>query len=130
MRRTRVLVVDDEPMICEVIRMMLEDKYDVAVAASGLVAKKKLEADAPSFDVILCDLMMGDLSGIELYRWLRATRPRIASRMAFMTGGAYTPEARQFVDATPARFIDKPLTQATLEGAVAGVVAEHGLLEE
>jgi DNA-binding NarL/FixJ family response regulator len=82
------------------------------------------------FDVILCDLMMGDMSGIELYRWLSENQPRVAARMVFMTGGAYTSAAREFVDTTPARFIDKPLVQAKIEGAIQGVAREQGSIAD
>lgn len=106
-KRRRVLVVDDEPMIGATLRVVLADEYDVMVVDSGREARRVLEAD-PAFDAILCDLMMSDVSGMELYEWVRATSAALADRMIFMTGGAYTERARRFLESTANARIDKP----------------------
>lgn len=120
-RRARVLVIDDEPLICDVIRMMLEDKHDVVTVSSGADAQALLDRDQ-GFDVILCDLMMAGVSGIDLYVWLGQHHPQIRSRIVFMTGGAYTPQSRDFVEHTPNRFIAKPLMWSTVEEAISAMV--------
>ncbi|HJL15720.1 MAG TPA: response regulator [Sandaracinaceae bacterium LLY-WYZ-13_1] len=105
----RVLVVDDEPLIGTTLRILL-DEHDVRVVTSGGAARDLLREDA-SFDVILCDLMLDDLSGMELSRWLERERPQAAERLVFMTGGAFTEEARDFLRDVPrARQLEKPFS--------------------
>ena len=120
-QRPRVLVVDDEPLICDVLRMMLEDDHDVVTATSGAQAQHVVDTEPP-FDAILCDLMMSGVSGIDLHAWLKSTHPELVERVVYMTGGVYTALAQQFVDAIPNRFISKPLLWATVQEAVRAVV--------
>jgi len=108
-RRGRVLVVDDEPAIARALRLGLADEHDVAIAASGREALAVLlGTDGGPFDVILCDLMMPDLGGIELYEQLHAERPELADRVVFVTGGAFTPQAREFMDRAGVPRLEKP----------------------
>lgn len=108
-RALRVLVVDDEPLIGTTLRILLEE-HDVRVVTSGRAARDLL-AEGASFDVILCDLMLDDLSGMELSRWLAGTRPEAAERLVFMTGGAFTDEARDFLRDVPRhRQLEKPFS--------------------
>lgn len=108
-RSLRVLVVDDEPLIGTTLRILLDD-HDVQVVTSGSAARDLL-AEGVSFDVILCDLMLDDLSGMELARWLADERPDVAERIVFMTGGAFTAEARDFLRDVPRqRQLEKPFS--------------------
>jgi len=102
-----VLIVDDEPMIGTTLRVLLSGIHEVAVAGSGAAAREMLEED-PGFDLILCDLMMPNVSGMELHAWLNEHNPDAARRMVFMTGGVFTEDARQFLEDVPNRRIDKP----------------------
>lgn len=105
----RVLVVDDEPLIGTTLRILL-DEHEVKVASSGLAARELLER-GEAFDAILCDLMLADFSGMDLARWLGGARPELSDRLVFMTGGAFTDEARSFLRAVPpARQLEKPFT--------------------
>jgi CheY-like chemotaxis protein len=105
-RLPRILIVDDEPMIGTTLRVLLSDEHDVVLAESGKAAREHLEREG--FDLILCDLMMPGLSGMELHRWLETSNPLLAQRMVFMTGGVFTDEARDFLDTVPNRRIEKP----------------------
>ena len=102
----RILVVDDEPSICSVVCRILRG-HEVVSASSGNEAQQILERDV-DFDVILCDLMMPDISGMALHRWVSARDPDLTRRMAYMTGGACTPRARAFLADTTCAVIDKP----------------------
>lgn len=119
-RRARVLVVDDEPLLGTTLRVTLEEDHDVVIAQSGEAAQALLEQDT-AFDVILCDLMMPRTSGMDLYAWLRAANPGLAERMIFMTGGAYTAQAQDFLENVPNRHIDKPFEVRALVELIAAV---------
>lgn len=112
-RRGRVLIVDDEVIVTRAISRIIGDEHDVAVAASGADALERLAA-GERFDVILCDLMMPQMTGMELHARLVATLPREAERLVFMTGGAFTESARRFLDRHPDRQVEKPIDMAGL----------------
>jgi CheY-like chemotaxis protein len=76
-------------------------------------ALARLEADEP-FDLVICDLMMPDMTGMDLYERLETVRPQVAERFVFMTGGACTDRARAFLDRIRNPVLDKPASSAAL----------------
>jgi CheY-like chemotaxis protein len=102
-----VLVVDDEPAVGRTIKRLLGESNDVTVLVDGKQAIELLTNGA-EFHVILCDLTMPEVSGIEVYRAAVACDPRLASVFVFMTGGTFTASARQFLDDLPNERLDKP----------------------
>jgi signal transduction histidine kinase len=104
--RARVVVIDDEPLVGRSIRRALRG-HEVRIFSSGQEAIDELCSDEP-FDLIFCDLMMPELSGMEVYGTVCARRPDLASRFVFMTGGAFTMQAREFLRATPRVCLEKP----------------------
>ncbi len=106
-RRGRILVVDDEPTIALFIARYLSMEHEVVVASSGVEGQRILEEDT-AFDLILCDLQMPNLSGMELYAWMEEKCPDVAARTVFMTGGAFTQRARNFLDQVPNQRLEKP----------------------
>ena len=117
----RVLVVDDEPLMGTALRVAFEPAYDVVVASSGSEARGILQDDS-AFDAIVCDLMMRDVSGIDLYRWLRERAPELADRVVFVTGGAYTQEAERFLGEVDNPRLQKPFSLDALVDVVDAVV--------
>ena len=109
----RVLVVDDEPDIAELVRSLLEGAgYDVACADSGQVALEML--DTVRFDAIVSDLRMPDMDGAALWRAVRDRHPALARRVVFVTGDTLSPGARQFLDDTGCLHLDKPFSGGDL----------------
>jgi CheY-like chemotaxis protein len=104
--RARVLAVDDDPRLLSVIGELLADTYDVTTALGGSAAIHHLEREP--FDAIVCDLMMPDVSGMTVHRWLSLHRPELARRVVFLTGGAVTPESQAFVAEVDAPVVAKP----------------------
>ncbi|MBZ0115815.1 MAG: response regulator, partial [Sandaracinaceae bacterium] len=76
-------------------------------------ARALLEKD--DFDVVLCDMMMLDGTGTDLYAWAAEHRPGLSERFVFMTGGAFTPKAREFLNGTKARRLGKPFQLRELQ---------------
>jgi CheY-like chemotaxis protein/two-component sensor histidine kinase len=117
-KRRRVLVIDDEPALSSMIRRVLMRDCDVEVAADGREGLRRLETDPP-YDVVLCDLMMPDMTGMEVYSEIAKRRPGQETRFVFMTGGAFTPRATDFLAQVPNRRLEKPFETAILRAIVA-----------
>ena len=117
--RRRILIVDDDRPVAAAVALELED-HDVVVAGSGREAFEILRRD-PAFDVVLCDVMMPELSGVDLYNWLRPIEPQMVERFVFMTGGAFTARAEQFLRDIPNPRLDKPFSPDDLRRVIASV---------
>ena len=116
-RRGQVLVIDDEPMIARAIWRSLEREHDVTVSASAGEALQRIAA-GERFDVILSDLMMPQMTGMELHDQLLRDVPDQAARMVFLTGGAFTPGAREFLDTVRNHRIEKPFDTQQLRALI------------
>jgi PAS domain S-box-containing protein len=120
--RCKVLLVDDEPMIRRALRRLLEPQHEVVLAESGEAALASLMSGA-HYDVVLCDLMMPDMTGMEIYERLLAAQSPYAERMIFMTGGAFSKQSRDFLDDCDRPVIEKPIERRALLHALTSVAA-------
>jgi signal transduction histidine kinase/ActR/RegA family two-component response regulator len=111
--RARLLVVDDEPRVGISLRRALSREHEVVLASGGREALARLCQGAP-FDVILCDLMMPEMNGMELFAELERLHPAQASRVLFLTGGAVTEQGRAFVEEHSERVLLKPMDMDAL----------------
>ncbi len=116
----RVLVVDDEPFLLRAVSRMLSSTHDVTVAEGGRAALEILSSGA-SFELMITDLMMPDVSGIELYRFVSEQHPELARQCLFMTGGAFAQDAQDFLKETDLPRISKPFTAEELAGMLGRV---------
>ncbi|HTM46007.1 MAG TPA: response regulator [Polyangiaceae bacterium] len=116
-QRLRVLVVDDEPMIAKSIGRVLHG-VTVQSAESGKQALEILALEAP-FDLLLCDLMMPDMNGMEFYMALNKRWPEVTARVVFMSGGSYVRELDDFLGNVPNRHLKKPFSSDELRLLVA-----------
>lgn len=121
----RMLVIDDEPLLGQTLRLGLEGSFLVELEASGDSALDRI-LRGEKFDLILCDLSLPTLSGMDVYERLTQVRPELVSRFILMTGGAVTDEARDFVATYPGPILNKPFRLADLEGLAARVLESHG----
>ena len=105
--KPRIFVIDDEPMMATTLELTLSDEYAVRPFQS---AERALEAMAAgeTVSVILCDLMMPEMSGMQFHERLRAVQPSLSKKVLYMSGGAYTPQARDFLATSGALSIGKP----------------------
>jgi PAS domain S-box-containing protein len=116
-RRGRILLVDDEEMVIRVLTRILSHGNDVVSTHDAKNALARCEG-GEQFDLILCDLMMPIMTGIELYHELVRVAPEQAKRMIFVTGGAFTEKARTFLSETLMEHIEKPFNSANLRAIV------------
>jgi CheY-like chemotaxis protein len=107
-----VLVVDDQPMLGRAIKRMLGD-HEVTLVTSAREAVESIERGA-RYDVILSDLMMPELSGMDLHDAISRLAPDQVAKMVVMTGGAFTPAARSFFEQVANPTIEKPFDKAAL----------------
>jgi two-component system NtrC family sensor kinase len=114
----RVLVVDDEPELVDMMREMLEsDGYEVACAESGAIALEMLEM--ARFDAIVSDLRMPDMDGASLWREIERRQPALARRTVFVTGDTLSPGASAFLRDTGCACLEKPFAPSELLTRVA-----------
>lgn len=116
-RRGRVLVIDDEPLIANVVRRTLAHDHEVTAVNRAQDALSKI-LSGERFDVILCDLMMPEMTGMDLHEELVESVPEQAAQMIFLTGGAFTARARAFLDQTANLRIEKPFDTVALRAIV------------
>jgi PAS domain S-box-containing protein len=116
-RRGRILVVDDEELVLRSVRRILSQEHDVLAMVSAEEALAVC-VGGEKFDLILCDLMMPDMTGMDFHRELSLVAPEQADRMIFITGGAFTEKARAFLSETPKEHLEKPFYSANLRAIV------------
>lgn len=116
-KRARILIVDDDEMVATVARRILSVEHDVETTNEGSHVLARLRA-GERFDLILCDLMMPHMTGMELYDRLLQDHPDEAARVVFLTGGAFTNGADAFLDRVSHRTLEKPFDAMQLRGLV------------
>jgi len=117
---TSILVVEDDPLICRIIRRTLRE-YDLTVIMSGSEAVNHCLDGRP--DLVLCDMMLPKMSGMDVYSAVVDADPELGPRFVFMTGGVYEPATRKFLDKTQNRVLSKPFNIAKLRSLVRDATA-------
>jgi PAS domain S-box-containing protein len=113
----RVLVVDDEPDIADLMRAVLEDAgLEVATAESGAVALEMLHE--ARFDVVISDLRMPDIDGPALWQAITDIDPALARRTLFVSGDMLSDTSQQWLHAQGLPSLDKPFANDELLVAV------------
>jgi two-component system, NtrC family, sensor kinase len=117
----RVLVIDDEPMIRSLVTRVLAGYFQVT-SADGVRAALATLNESQAFDAILCDLMMPGESGMDFFGVIRRLYPDLVKRVAFITGGAVTPDTSKFLETAARPVLNKPFTPETLAAFVEQLV--------
>jgi CheY-like chemotaxis protein/two-component sensor histidine kinase len=125
-QRGKLLIVDDEPLFSGSLRRLFSNECDVTVMHSGRDALDQLRA-GERFDVILCDLMMPEISGVELHAALLCTSPEQARRMIFLTGGAFSRSSEHFLESIQNPWFEKPCNLQELRSAVRRLISEKNV---
>jgi signal transduction histidine kinase len=119
--RGRVLVVDDDAAIGRALARSLSEHHAVFVTKRGEEALQWIVA-GERFDAILSDLMMPEMSGMALHKELQTIAPDQAERMIFLTGGAFTASAREFLDRVGNPRVEKPMELTNVLAIIAGLL--------
>jgi len=120
-RRARVLIIDDDPRLVAVLTALLGDVHDVESALGGAAAITALTTG--DVDAIVCDLMMPEVSGMDVFAWVEQHRPELATRVVFLTGGTVTQRSRDFVASVALPVLSKPMDLDELLSAIEQVRA-------
>jgi len=115
--RARVAIIDDEPPIARALGEWLGEEHDVAVFTAADEALAAL-VSRPAYDVVICDLRMPGLNGLELMRRLVMTRPEYRGRV-ILVGGAVAPDQAAEAAVLGAEVLHKPFDMTQVDRAVA-----------
>lgn len=114
--RLRVLVVDDEPHVANTLRRLLSKSHDVVVEHRAAPALERI-ASGERFDVVLTDLIMPEMDGIEFFVTAETLDEELARRFIVITGGA-SPEVMAGIRARGLPLIEKPFDAATIRDTI------------
>lgn len=117
----RILVIDDEQLLGQTIQLGLEDTMDVELETSGSRGLERLLSDE-SIQLVLCDISLPDLSGIDIHKRVSQERPGLMPCFVVMTGGAVSNESRDFLDRYEGPLLNKPFTLTQVEKLVGGLI--------
>lgn len=124
-RRGRVLVIDDEPLVSRAIRRVLGRHHDIDIVDNGRAGFERIAERPDHYDVILCDLLMPEMTGMELYRELLTQAPGEVNKMVFLTGAAAADRAHAFLDEVPNPKLDKPFEPSMLRELVGELASKR-----
>ena len=115
----RVLIVDDEPTIRAALRRFFQKRgWVVEEAEDGEQALAQLAAADPGYRLVVTDVRMPKMSGMELYQHATAAHPWLRDRFVFSSGDAEAPGITEFCAASGCTVLGKPFTLDALERAV------------
>ena len=120
-RRGCVLLIDDEAFIVAALRRLLGSEHDVTAVMCVADAIALIEA-GHQYDVILCDLRMPGMSGIDFYEKLRTLAPEVMDRIVFCTGATFSTDTRQFFERVPNQLLEKPFDPGAVRSIVRSFV--------
>jgi len=119
----RILVVEDEPAICDLCRRVLTDEgLEVDIAVNGKVAQDMIKDK--KYDLFLVDIRTPVLNGIELYQWLQDKHSQLVTRVIFTTGSVISGPTTAFIEQTGRPFLPKPFTPGELKAIMRETLKE------
>ncbi|HEY6459947.1 MAG TPA: response regulator [Polyangiaceae bacterium] len=124
LRPGRVLLIDDDSRFGHTIQEVLSERHEVVVASNALDALALLFG-GERFDVVLCDVRMPEVDGIEFHRRLRAALPREAARVVFVTSDPEGSDVLAYFKHLPNLVLAKPIQLAEVESLIHRSIRTH-----
>jgi two-component system NtrC family sensor kinase len=118
MTQKRILIVDDELMLLYSLRRMLDDVYDVTIAHGGKAAIDLLNKPDNKYDLIISDVSMPDINGVNLYLYIAKHHPELEKKVIFMTGGTMSAYLDEFLVTNKAICLTKPFEAESLRQTI------------
>lgn len=107
-QKPRILIIDDEEKILSSFKRLLKTQFDVTTANGGKRGLDILSSDT-NFDAIICDVMMPEVDGKDVYEFIKEKTPQLVDRLIFLTGGTFTQRTTKFVSQLTNPVLDKPV---------------------
>jgi PAS domain S-box-containing protein len=123
-RRGRLLFIDDDSLVLKLLTRLFEADHETVATLSASDALTIVAEQRP-FDLIFCDVMMPNTSGIAFYEKLAQIAPELSERVVFMTGGAFNANAQQFLAQVPNPHVAKPFDLAAIRALVQARVSDR-----
>ncbi len=119
----KVLIVDDEPSIRNILaRILSNNRYQAQTVSSGKAALSMLQDKG--YDLLIADLKMSGVSGIDLYQALKKKHPEMVDKTVFITGDTMSEDTNDFLVSSGRPYLAKPFTPMefleTIDGVLAG----------
>ena len=121
----RILVVDDMPTVGLALERILGQANEVFTVTEAPKALQRFE-EGEVYDVVLCDMMMPAMTGMEFYAEVANRWPEQSGRLVFITGGAFTPATKAFLERVENPILRKPFSIEDLTQVLKRQVGEHG----
>jgi|GEM_PF-1318774 len=102
----RLLIADDDPLLARALKRGLRGHFDIDVAENGAAALEHLQCHR--YDVVLCDLTMPDLTGVEVFERAQNADAAHGDAFVFMTGGVLRESTTAFLSTVANPIVDKP----------------------
>ncbi len=119
----KVLVIEDDADAREaLIKVFTQAGFSVSAAGDGLIALQRLRQE--DFDAVICDLRLPGLPGGGIYDALKQEKPELARRMVFVSGIAYDPAVKAFLESTGQPYFGKPYDAEELIAVVKEIVRQ------
>ena len=117
--KLKILIVDDDALVARSIARILRT-HRVTIETDPISALERAVNDLGT-DVIVCDLTMPGMNGMQFYEELGVRAPALQRRVVFLTGGALSLEVETFLEEVANPQLDKPVDVAELQAVVAQV---------
>jgi CheY-like chemotaxis protein len=114
MDKKRILLIDDELMLLLSMQRMLDSEYQVDIAVGGNKAYDFLANTNNVYDLIICDINMPDVSGVDVYLYINKNYPGMENRIIFMTGAILSDNIKEFLARNNNKCISKPFESQKL----------------
>jgi DNA-binding response OmpR family regulator len=119
----RILVVEDEPAICEIcLKVLTGEGFEVEIANNGKKGEEKLQEK--EYDLILLDLRTPVMDGKQLYKHISEKYPELASRVIFTSGEVVGDDIQGFLELAGRPFLPKPFTPKDLKKIVRDTLSQ------
>lgn len=123
--KKRILIVDDELLLLYSLKRMLDDIYDVTIANGGKKAIDIINQQKENFDLIISDVSMPEINGVNLYLYVAQHHPGLEKHIIFMTGGPLSTYLDDFFMTNKALCLSKPFEYEQLRKIVRDCLDAH-----
>ena len=119
----KILVVEDEPAVAAFcLRVLAMEGYEVETAINSKIALSMV--NNKQYDLLLVDIRMPVMNGIELYRWLEKENKQMTKKVVFTTGSLLTGDTTRFITETGRPLLPKPFTPDELTAIIKENITE------